>query len=91
VSEQGPQPTVATPQETRDALPAGTRLRDYEIISVIGHGSFGITYRARNTTLGRDVAIKEYLPTTLALREEGVTVVPRSTKVIEEFQWGLTW
>jgi serine/threonine protein kinase len=88
VSEQGPQPTVAMTQETRDALPAGTRLRDYEIISVLGHGSFGITYRARDTTLGRDVAIKEYLPTSLALREEGATVVPRSTKVIEEFQWG---
>ena len=69
-------------------LPAGTRLRNYELISVLGHGGFGITYYAKDTTLGREVAVKEYLPTTLALRENGSTVVPRSTQFAEDFIWG---
>ena len=48
----------------------------------------GVTYRARDTTLGRDVAIKEYLPTALAVREDGTTVLPRSTALADEFRWG---
>jgi serine/threonine protein kinase len=78
----------AKPEELRGTLPAGTRLRNYELISVLGHGGFGITYYARDTTLGREVAVKEYLPTSLALRENGTTVVPRSTQLAEDFIWG---
>ena len=63
-------------------------MRNYELISVLGHGGFGITYYARDTTLGREVAVKEYLPTSLALRENGTTVVPRSTQLAEDFIWG---
>src|SRR4051794_22870113 len=72
----------------RGTLPVGTRLRNYELLSILGHGGFGITYYARDTTLGREVAIKEYLPTTLALREDGSMVVPRSTQLAEDFVWG---
>src|SRR5215813_6317714 len=75
-------------REERGVLPAGTRLRSYEVLSVLGQGAFGVTYRARDTQLGRDVAIKEYLPTTLALREGRTTVVPRSTQHAEEFVRG---
>jgi len=78
----------AKPNELRGTLPAGARLRNYELISVLGHGGFGITYYARDTTLGREVAVKEYLPTSLALRENGTTVVPRSTQLAEDFIWG---
>jgi serine/threonine protein kinase/peptidoglycan hydrolase-like protein with peptidoglycan-binding domain len=76
------------PGEPRGVLPAGTRLRTYELGSVLGQGSFGITYRAHDTQLDRDVAIKEYLPTSIALREAGTFVVPRSTEHAEEFMWG---
>src|SRR5512138_1294596 len=76
------------PNEMRGTLPAGTRLRNYELVSVLGHGGFGITYYAKDTTLGREVAVKEYLPTTLALRENGTTVVPRSTQFAKDFIWG---
>ena len=75
-------------REERGVLPAGTRLRSYEVLSVLGQGAFGVTYLARDTQLGRDVAIKEYLPTTLALREGRTTVVPRSTEHAEEFVRG---
>lgn len=72
----------------RGVLPQGTRLRNYEFLSVLGQGSFGITYHARDMTLDRDVAIKEYLPTSLALRDDGTTVVPRSAELAGEFVWG---
>jgi serine/threonine protein kinase len=72
----------------RGVLPAGTTLRGYELISILGQGAFGITYRARDLTLGRDVAIKEYLPATLALREGRTTVLPRSPEHAEQFAWG---
>src|SRR5262245_7746025 len=71
-----------------DVLPAGTPLRGYELTSILGQGSFGITYRARDLTLGRDVAIKEYLPTNLAVRRGRTTVLPRSPDHAEQFAWG---
>ena len=39
-------------------LQAGTRLGPYEVLSLIGAGGMGEVYRAADTVLGRDVAIK---------------------------------
>ena len=44
------------------ALSPGTRLGPYEIVSAIGAGGMGEVYRARDTKLNRDVAIKVLLP-----------------------------
>ena len=70
------------------ALPVGARVGRYEIQAVLGQGGFGITYRAHDAQLHRDVAIKEYLPVSLAVRQDGSTVLPRSTKLAEDFGWG---
>jgi TPR repeat protein len=70
------------------ALAPGAPVGRYVVSSVLGQGSFGITYLARDGQLGRDVAIKEYLPTAFAFRRDDGTVVPNSTKSAEEFAWG---
>src|SRR5713226_8170353 len=51
------------------AIPAGTRLGPYEILSAIGAGGMGEVYRARDTRLDRIVAIK-VLPAHLADKPE---------------------
>jgi serine/threonine protein kinase len=88
MSEADPVAPVSVLRDPRGVLPAGTRLRSYELLSVLGQGGFGITYRARDQTLGRSVAVKEYLPSLLAVRDGPSTVVPRSTEVSEQFLWG---
>ena len=81
-------PDAARADVDLDALPIGQTIGRYTIVSVLGQGAFGITYGARDDELGRDVAIKEYLPAALAKRRDGSTVRPRSTKAVEDFDWG---
>ena len=71
-------------------LPLQYRLESYEFTEVLGVGGFGVTYRAYDHSLLRDVAIKEYLPYDMAVRaHDGETVLPRSPAHLEDFEWGL--
>lgn len=72
------------------ALPTGTRLAgEYVVEGILGHGGFGITYLARDEALDTHVAIKEYLPSELAVRDESSTVRPVRGNGLEDFASGL--
>jgi len=75
--------------EFANALPPGTRLHEFEILSVVGQGGFGIVYLAHDLTLDRKVAIKEYMPTSLATRTRALTVAVHSNQHTETFAAGL--
>ena len=60
-------------------LPTGSRLGPYEILS--GAGRMGEVYRARDSKLGRDVAIK-VLPEAFARDAERMTRFQREAKVL---------
>ncbi len=70
------------------ALPRLARLDEYRIEQVLAQSSFGVVYRAHDTVLGLQVAIKEYLPDALALRGAEMQVLPRSKAQAEGFERG---
>ncbi len=62
------------------ALPTGYQLQDYEIRKVLSSGGFSFVYLARDAHK-KTVAIKEYLPTSIAVRADGATVLPNEDDV----------
>ncbi|MEN8130251.1 MAG: serine/threonine-protein kinase [Pseudomonadota bacterium] len=72
-----------------DALKIGTKLDGYRIQSILGRGTFGITYLAEEEHLDRLVAIKEYFPIDFAVRDKDGIVRPRTGSHGELFQYGL--
>lgn len=70
------------------ALPAGTRLDDYEIESVLAQSSVAVVYRAYDRVLKLHVAIKEYLPSGLVLRSAETQVVLRESAYARIFELG---
>jgi serine/threonine protein kinase len=76
-------------EDMHAVLSRGTKLAEFEITGVIGQGGFGIVYEARDSSLERDVAIKEYLPSSLAQRTADGNVTARSSQHQESFEIGL--
>ena len=74
--------------EPQSSLPGGTRLREFEVERVVGEGGFSIVYAAVDVNLRRRVALKEYMPTSLARRRDDRTVQPRSERDSETFDLG---
>jgi len=73
----------------KNVLPVGYCLHWYTITKVLGRGGFGITYLARDENLNTEVAIKEFLPTNLAIRDENQRIVALSDDQSEVYDWGL--
>jgi hypothetical protein len=79
-----------SPARHHHALPDGYQLHWYEIDSILGQGGFGITYLARDTNLDQLVAIKEFLPSDLAVRTQDSAVHPLSGSHTDTYGWGLS-
>jgi Tol biopolymer transport system component len=62
-------------------IAAGTRLGSYEVINQLGAGGMGEVYRARDTKLGRDVAVK-VLPAAFTVDTERVSRFKREAQVL---------
>jgi serine/threonine protein kinase len=63
------------------SLDAGTRLGPYEIVAPLGVGGMGEVYRARDTRLGREVAVK-VLPSHLSASSEVRARFEREAKAV---------
>jgi Protein kinase domain len=73
----------------RLALPANAILDgSYRIARVVGSGGFGITYEAKDLSLGTTVALKEYYPVEFGDRDSTMCVRPRLAKHERIFEWG---
>jgi serine/threonine protein kinase len=72
-----------------NALEPGTMIQEFKVLRILGAGSFGIVYLAENVYFPEKVAIKEFLPSQLAQRADGSTVVPTSSGTQEAYQWAL--
>src|SRR5258708_2055976 len=62
-------------------LPAETRFGPYQIIGLLGTGGMGEVYRARDTKLGRDVALK-ILPSAFTTDPERLARFRREAQVL---------
>ena len=82
---------METPLTDSQALLPGAHLEEFLIEKVLGAGGFGITYLARDTSLGRQVVIKENLPSMCAHRDTSSLVVRPSPSHEDEenFRWSL--
>ena len=87
-------PTTAAPSTTGGpnhslTLEPGTRLGEFEVTKTIGEGGFGIVYLAWDHSLDRKVALKEYMPSSLAYRSGPTDIKARSERHQETFEAGL--
>lgn len=74
---------------SRRVLPDGTVIEGFKILRLLGEGGFGIVYLAWDSVLERHVALKEYMPSSLADRDTGtLAVTMRSERHRDTFEAG---
>ena len=89
-ARESSQALMDTPsQQNLNQLPIGTVLGDFKITGIVGEGGFGIVYLAYEAALDRTVAIKEYLPSSIAGRTGSQSVMVRSQLNSNAFTTGL--
>ena len=88
--ERAEQRTLLVPRrEQGSQLPRGHKLQEFVVEQVLGVGGNSIVYLARDTKLDRRVAVKEYLPGTVAARAPDGKVVPRLPRFEPSYRKGL--
>jgi hypothetical protein len=81
-------PPAPMQAQSQNSLPVGHRLGEFEVTGTIGIGGFGIVYLAHDHSLERRVALKEYMPSSLAERTGGTEVRVKSEQFDETFTIG---
>ena len=87
-----PKTTGGTPKPRSvsiHSLDMGTRLHEFELTGHVGEGGFSIVYRAWDHSLERIVALKEYLPGSIASRDQDTHVGVRTESLQSTFDAGL--
>ncbi len=88
--ERAEQRTLLLPRRDKGSeLARGHALQEFIVEKVLGVGGSSIVYLARDSKLDRPVAVKEYLPGTIAMRAPGGEVVPRLPRFAEFYEKGL--
>src|SRR5262245_43970741 len=88
--ERAEQRTLLMPRRDQGSeLKAGHALQEFVVERLLGVGGYSCVYLARDMRLDRRVAVKEYLPATLAMRAPDGTVMPRLPRFQEFFDKGL--
>ena len=80
--------SIPMAQQANHALPPGYQLDEYRIEHQLSLGGFSIVYLATDSE-SRFVAIKEYLPNSLALRAEGEIKPLITEEHIPSFRYGM--
>src|SRR3954468_11655931 len=80
--------TGRMPSQANQPLPEGYPLENYRIAGVLSSGGFSMVYLAYDEN-GLPVAIKEYLPSHLALREQGDALPSIAEENVASFRYGM--
>ena len=70
------------------ALAPGTRVDEYILVNILGGGGFSIVYLAKSAKTNEQVVIKEYMPSTLAMRAPDLAVISKDEKNNDRFTHG---
>lgn len=76
------------PSQVNHPLPEGFQLQGYKLLKMLSCGGFSIVYLATDER-GEQVAIKEYLPSSLALRKDGEIVPGITDDNLPTFRYGM--
>lgn len=68
------------------ALPRGAMVGRYEVLTLLRRDTLGPTYRGRDSVLGRDVMIREFLPAALAVRSDDMAMLPRRLELAADLE-----
>lgn len=75
--------------DTYQTLTEGDLIQWYRVEKILGRGGFGVTYLATDTNLDHRVAIKEYLPGPLVMRQQDNTLAANTEDDKAKYSEGL--